>query len=79
MRLYRSPLSFRPPLAYGGHAFRLRGVSAHCGRCHGTAPTWSLREGLWTQWVPRWCPGLIAALPAGDRQLDIWHAVGASS
>lgn len=79
MRLYRSPLGYRPPLAYGGHNWRLRGVSALCTRCHSTVPVWSLGEGLWPTLVARWCPGLIRALPAAGSQLDIWHAMGTTT
>lgn len=64
-RLYRTPMSHRPPLAYGGHAFKLAGTVAQCRRCAVTVPAWSIHKatGMWMTFAARWCPRLIRALP----------------
>ena len=63
--VYRSGLMRQPPLAWGGHIWRLAPPVATCLRCHAPVPAWSLAEGLWMTFAPRWCTALAAALPPG--------------
>lgn len=72
MTLYRSPWSWSPPLAYGGHNYLLHDGWARCTRCLAHCPTWTLSEGFWPAFCGRWCPKLIPALPAGTHQLNLF-------
>jgi hypothetical protein len=70
---YRYPLSFRPPLAFGGHCWAL-GFEApgwlsvgQCVGCGITVPRWSLSEHLWSAFAPAVCPAAVRALTAGGR------------
>jgi hypothetical protein len=73
--MYRAPMSFRPPLAHGGHCWLLAGQRrdvpwagvATCVDCFVTVPFWALREGFWMTLAGRWCPGQLAALQPGPR------------
>lgn len=64
----------RPPLALGGHHFRLYWddeegslIWEQCIQCYVTIPAWAVNEGMWSQFgLARWCPGLFAALPKGE-------------
>jgi hypothetical protein len=75
-RTYRTPLSFRPPLALGGHGYLLMpqvgpsGPWARCVKCHRACPHWAIVEGLWCLFMPQICQGTIAALPPGPAPTD---------
>jgi len=67
-------LGLRPPLALGGHTFRLYWDEEHddspiweqCIHCFVSIPVWAVNEGMWSQFgLARWCPGMFAALPRG--------------
>ena len=67
-------LGMRPPLALGGHTFRLFWDDTvldsmtweQCRYCYVCIPAWAVREGMWPQFgLARWCPGMFAALPRG--------------
>lgn len=65
-RVYQHPESFRPPLAFGGHGWRIRGQAALCTGCGTSVPVWSVSEGLWPLYAPQWCPHMVRALPAPE-------------
>ena len=58
-------LALRPPLVFGGHAFTVLDDRVEwCLGCYRACPRWSLREGLWMHFLPRWCPAMFVALPS---------------
>jgi len=66
--MYRSPMSWRPPLALGGHGWLRAGetrdglVLWQCAGCFVVVPAWAFREGFWMAFAGRWCKGRIRAL-----------------
>lgn len=59
-------LRLRPPLALGGHTFRVHGDYETCLGCHVTLPAWAVAENLGHHFgLARWCPALFRALPPG--------------
>lgn len=63
-------LALRPPIAFGGHCFRVWESDAgelfeSCVGCHVTVPGWAVREQLGGEFgLARWCQDLFRMLPA---------------
>lgn len=66
---YRHPMSYRPPLACGGHCWEFSGLirngdfTVTCVRCFVTVPAWVLAENWWPAFAGQWCMGAVRALP----------------
>lgn len=58
-------MAMRPPLAFGGHAFRMTGEEWWQCACGLALPSWAIAEGFWVV-SGRWCPLLMRALPPAD-------------
>ena len=59
-------MRLRPPLAAGGHSFKLHGAAATCLRCYVSLPLADVTDDrLWDEHgLLRFCPGLMRQLTA---------------